>query len=402
MKAVNGLTQSAGELRRMGLEEHELEAGTTLPVQLELVSIADLGQAELPNPEHIIDRMLPVGVTSSLGGHGGSGKTFLSLVLAVCVAAGRPFFGLDVKSVPVLFYSAEDGKEILRWRLQQICDSLGASPAELDRRLQIIDATEVDPALFTEKYVRDSEGTTRRGTTTPTFEALSQRVIKFETRLVIIDNASDTYEANENDRPLVRAFIRSLTGLARRINGAVLLLNHVDKATAKAGASTQGYSGSTAWHNSVRSRLFLHGEGGNLTLEHQKANFGERADDLLISWDQGTLVAGHAHQRQDAARDTLDTKHQAQILRMICDRSRRGQYISTSRTAGNAWTVLNAVDEFPKIDKRGFWRLMDKAEAAGRLKRESYPDAKRMRKERFTVTGAGQDWCRMIEAEMDR
>lgn len=435
----NILTRAAGKLRRIGLGHAELEASlqainiercrpiletmevsqiarsvarysasddqliTTPPVNLDLVSIRDLEHADLPDPEHIIDRILPVGVTSSLGGHGGSGKTFLSLVLAACVAAGRPFLGLDVASVPVLFYSAEDGKEILRWRLQQICNSLGIPPKELGRRLQIIDATEIDPTLFSEKPIRYSEGSIKRGIATPTFDALSQKAIEFEARLIIIDNASDTYEANENDRPLVRAFIRSLTGLARRTNGALLLLNHVDKATAKAGGSTQGYSGSTAWHNSVRSRLFLHGdgEGKNLTLVHQKANFGETAEDLLISWDQGTLVAGHIHQRQDAARDRLDTEQQAQILRMIHERSRRDQYISTSRTAGNAWTILSALDEFPRIDKRGFWRLMDKAETSGRLKRESYRDAKRMRKERFTVTTTGQDWCRMIEAEID-
>ena len=394
----NDLAQAQGAEAVRARFEHTEKTAPNLP----MVKLGDLDQAKLPEPEHIIDRLLPVGVASSLAGHGGAGKSLLSMTIGACIASDRPFMGMAVQSVPVLIYSAEDGAEILRYRLAKISEAEGIQPAALAKRMHIIDATDIDPALFREKQIRDSEGLAKLGITTWAFDALADKAREVKARLVIIDNASDTFEANENERARVRAFIRALAWLARQINGAVLLLSHVDKNTAKAGTSSEGYSGSTAWHNSVRSRMFLHGDGRNLTLEHQKANLGEMAEPILMHWHHGTLSAGHAHGGQDPARDLMDTQHQREILQMIHDRQERGQSISTSRTAGNAWTVLSALDGFPKIDKRTFWRVMDKAETAGRLVRETYRTEDRKAKERFTVTASGLDWCEMIQAELDR
>lgn len=43
-------------------------------------------------------------------------------------------------------------------------------------------------------------------------------------------------------------------------DGACLLLSHVDKSTAKNAETTQGYSGSTAWNNTVRAHWYLRSE----------------------------------------------------------------------------------------------------------------------------------------------
>lgn len=358
-------------------------------VELELVEIADLDKAQIPDPPHIIDKLLPVGVASSAAGHGGAGKTAFALHAAVSVAIGRPFMGLDVEQVPVLVYSAEDGAEILRYRLKHIIEREQIAPAQLAESLHIIDATNIDPALFIERHEHDTFGSQKRGTTTPAFDSLADMANEVRARLVIIDNASDVFEANENERARVRGFIRALAQLARSIDGAVLLLSHVDKATAKHGGNSEGYSGSTAWHNSVRSRMFLHGEGRNLTLEHQKANFGPLADDLHMSWHDGVLMAGHVEHTEHPDTET-DLRHTAAILDMIHHRFRRGEFISISRSVGNAYSVLSPLPGFPKIDKRTFWRLMDQAENAGRLTRETYRAASRKIKERYVVTEAGQ------------
>ncbi|RFF29219.1 AAA family ATPase [Wenzhouxiangella sediminis] len=386
-------------LRGSGWEQDagiESEARKPGAVELELVELADLDMAEIPDPPHIIDKLLPTGVASSLAGHGGAGKTTLADHMAVSTATGRPFFGLPVEQVPTLIFSAEDGAEISRYRLKNIIEREGISPAVLAEFLHIIDATNIDPALFIERHEHDTFGSTRRGMTTPVFQALAEHAEATGARLIIIDNASDVFEANENERARVRGFIRALAQLARGIDGAVLLLSHVDKATAKHGGNSEGYSGSTAWHNSVRSRMFLHGDGRNLTLEHQKANFGPLADDVLMHFEGGVLMAGHVEQRahQD---DESDLPHTAAILDMIQRRSERGDFISTSATAGNAWTRLSPLSEFPKIDRRTFWRLIDQAENAGRLTRETFRDDNRKARERFTVT---DDGLRFIQMEV--
>ena len=58
--------------------------------------------------------------------------------------------------------------------------------------------------------------------------------------------ASDAYDADENSRRQVRAFVKALARMVRNHNGAVLLLAHVDKVAARYGSNGNTYSGSTA------------------------------------------------------------------------------------------------------------------------------------------------------------
>lgn len=116
---------------------------------------------------------------------------------------------------------------------------------------------------------------------------------------------AQSFEPESFNRGQVRAFIRLRAKLVRPMHGAVLLLAHVDKLTARTGGS-QGYSGSTAWHNSVRSRLFLSEESGGLLLEHQKSNRGKRAADTHLVWDDGLhSVAGSTTNAGSALVDNL-------------------------------------------------------------------------------------------------
>ena len=73
--------------------------------------------------------------------------------------------------------------------------------------------------------------------------------------LIVVDNASDAYDGNENERRTVRQFVQLLAQIARENEAGVLLLAHIDKAAARDGGKRNSYSGSTAWHNSARSRF---------------------------------------------------------------------------------------------------------------------------------------------------
>ena len=148
----------------------------------------------------------------------------------------------------------------------------------------IVDGTDA-PELFAPELGEGPKATAGFG---------SANLIATELRagLVIVDNASDAFAGDEIQRRQVRAFMRALTCIARLNDAAVLLLAHVDKATSRTGRSSggEGYSGSTAWHNSARSRLFMsRTESGALTLEHQKSNLGRLREPLSLSWRDGSL-----------------------------------------------------------------------------------------------------------------
>ena len=156
--------------------------------------------------------------------------------------------------------------------------------------------------------------------------------------VIIIDGASDTYDDDEISRARVRAFVRSLRQRIARPGRAVLLLAHVNKTTAKAGAevSAEAYSGSTAWHNSVRSRLALTGEQGSvLTLTHQKANHATKAEPILIEFrdgvpaivGQGPHPAAEFLARQQRDQDERD---KAALLLLVQRFEARGERVTTA------------------------------------------------------------------------
>lgn len=167
-----------------------------------LVPIADLATAEPPAPEFWIADYLPAGVVTLLGAHGGTGKSFLALQAAVSIAAGRDFLGVETRRGRVAFFSGEDPGELLRHRLAWLCRALAVEPAELAGRLHLIDATAGDPVLYQETRGQGHHG----GGTTPTYEALREFAARHEIDVLIVDNASDAFDANENDRARVRAF----------------------------------------------------------------------------------------------------------------------------------------------------------------------------------------------------
>ncbi|MCP4536033.1 MAG: AAA family ATPase, partial [Chloroflexi bacterium] len=73
-------------------------------------------------------------------------------------------------------------------------------------------------------------------------------------QMIVLDSLHDLFAGNENARPEVRRFIQMLHSLACDIDGTVVLSAHPSKAGRADGT---GESGSTAWNNSVRSRLYL-------------------------------------------------------------------------------------------------------------------------------------------------
>ncbi|NZA03378.1 AAA family ATPase [Ottowia beijingensis] len=245
------------------------------------VSVLDVHSNPSPPPRFVWDGYCPRNVVTLLGAHGGTGKSTVALMLAAAVSTGRELFGAGTDAVPVVFASLEDGAGIVRHRLAHICQCWGISPAELGA-LHIVDGTE-NPELFA------SEGR-GPGDVTPVYAELRELVRRTGAGLVTIDNASDAYGGDEIQRRQVRAFMRSLAAIAREADAAVLLLAHVDKNTSRARKAEggEGYSGSTAWHNSSRSRIFMsRAEDGSLTLEHQKSNHGKMRAPLALEWPEG-------------------------------------------------------------------------------------------------------------------
>ncbi len=107
--------------------------------------------------------------------------------------------------------------------------------------------------------------------------------------LWIIDTIADVYAGNENIRSAVNGFLKNIIGgLALQHNVTPLLIAHPSK------QASSTYAGNTAWHNSVRNRLFLRWidpqtKAGNTlrTLSHEKSNYGSKQPEIIFDWIDG-------------------------------------------------------------------------------------------------------------------
>src|SRR5690606_35556149 len=114
----------------------------------------------------------------------------------------------------------------------------------------------------------------------------------FGAKLVIVDTIADTFGGSEIDRAQVRQYVQACLGkLAQEIGGAVLALGHPSRAGESSG---DGTSGSTAWHASVRSRLYQEpatkdGSGPMRRLSNKKANYGPAGDAFMLRWARGAF-----------------------------------------------------------------------------------------------------------------
>ena len=343
----------------MSIEEQAKTSLETL-VPIDLVGIEN---AILPAPPFAIEGLVPRRVVTLLGGHGGAGKSILGLTLCAHIAAGAMSWGgHGLEDGHALFVSLEDPADVVRYRLKNIIQAYGLDPAKLSRRLRAVDGTAGDGVIAQEL----SDMGMRRLVFTSVMQEIRARGAGC--RVILIDNVSDGYDGNENDRRLVRAFMRGLGALACELDAAVILLAHIDKAAARFGGNGNTFSGSTAWHNSARSRLALIDDNGAVTLTAEKLNLGRKADPIPLTWTEtGVLMPAEAREGAGVADDA------SELLRALYAASQSGVEIGVARTGPtNTHSVLSTFHELPDRLKgpRGrsaFWNALGQLTAAGRV-----------------------------------
>jgi putative DNA primase/helicase len=365
------------------------------PALLKPINVKDVISYPSDAPAFAWEGYLPMGVASMLGAHGGTGKSTIALMLAVSVASGRPLFGIPVKQGNALFVSLEDSPQIVRHRLAHICKLWAIDPKTLDGTLQIVDGTEY-PELF-------SAETRGPGKTTDTYSELCRLVNNQKISILVVDNASDAYGGDEIQRRQVRAFIRALTELAKLSGCAVLLLAHVDKNTSRTSNAQggEGYSGSTAWHNSVRSRLFMtRQKDGSLLIEHQKSNLGKLQKPLTLYWPDGRLPTlaeddSYGYSVQDRMNGRLEDEKATVILRMIAEFAHRQHFCSPSSTARtNVFSTLKNEPAFKRLNLTAgdCRRIVDQCQRAKWIDIENYRHDRKDR-QRWVLTKEGEIFC---------
>lgn len=337
-------------------------AGASEPKRSALVRVPidDVMTTTATAVRFLVEPHIPRGVVTMLGGHGGAGKSNLALTIAAHVAAGRSWCGLPVIQGRVVYVSLEDPGDLVRYRLRRIIEAYGLPADAVLANLMILDGTDLPAGLMFEANLHGTRGLIE----TDAMDGLREAVQGAD--LVIIDNASDAADFDENVRRYVRQFVRTLAKLARDNDAGVMLLAHIDKAAARHGSQGNSYSGSTAWHNSVRSRLALLPKDGAVELVHEKANLSRPAEPMLFTWSDSGVLMPAATGRAEGA--PMDTEH---VIRALRAAQAASVDVGAARTGpSTAQSILATFDELPEHlrgpkGRSAFWSAVGKLQASG-------------------------------------
>ena len=227
------------------------------------------------------------GTVGILAGDGGLGKSLLLQQLQTACALGVPWLGMPTQKCDSLALYCEDDEHELQRRQERINAHYGCSMDNLSG-VHMESRPGRDCVLM---QFRQWGGD---GNKTVMFDQLAHAAKERKVKIVILDTVADVFSGNEVDRNQPRTFIRALRQLALELQGVVILTQHPSN---EGMASGTGRSGSTGWHNSVRSRLYLTKPKGTddtptderwlKTMKQNSSKFGGK---ISVTWKNGVFV----------------------------------------------------------------------------------------------------------------
>jgi RecA-family ATPase len=255
----------------------------------------------VPERLWLVRDRIPLRQPTLLSGEGAVGKSLVILHLLAATALGRDWLSFLPEPGGAWYIGAEDDARELHIRLSAIQRHFGVTYANLvaaDFRML---------SLFGEDAVLAAPS--RHGIVEPTelYQQIFQQAREEKPKCIALDASADLFGGDEINRVQVRQFVGLLRRLAAACDGALILLSHPSLTGINSGS---GLSGSTAWHNSVRARMYLtspKSEAGEQAdsdlreLTFKKNNYGPVCDNLILRHRDGLFLSERGVSTLDAA-----------------------------------------------------------------------------------------------------
>lgn len=269
-----------------------------------IVTLADAFTEDEPEPEWILEGLLPAGGTAVLSAPGGTGKSTLLVQTGANVAAGRPF--LDARCPRprrVLFLQAEGSRRIFKDRVRTAIRHLGL-PATVLSQFSI-PTSGFDPPLFT----------------SPDFENL---VVRSEAKLIVCDTVGYYFDGDENSNSEVKRLVmRPLAHLGAKYEVAFILVHHYGKPSEHR-VGRHKTRGASAWidDSDLAMRLErVEGSPKELMLFFDKVKHGPDRDPLGFVYDSATATfmetGAKAQPDESAGKDAARTARRVAEIRKL-------------------------------------------------------------------------------------
>ena len=333
---------------------------------LPVINPAEWYGIDAPEREWALEGFIPLRQATLLTGAGSAGKSLVTQQLATCIAWATPFMGIDVIPRPTFYITCEDDADELHRRQKAICSGLGIPLEHLGGKLHLVSLcgeTDTQLATFDDK---------RTLHVAPLFERIQAAVAGHPGAFIVLDNVAHLL-SDEISRSAVAGFMSLLNRLALEIDGSVLLLGHPNKAG-------EQFSGSTAFENQVRSRLFMEipkdGDGFAAdpdlrTLSVAKANYGRNGESLSFRWYRGAFLRD-----EDLPANVRDTivehvaagaENEAFLACLRTRNAQEGRTVGSSPGPNYAPSQFEGMPEAKGFKKRTLKAAMERLFTAGRI-----------------------------------
>lgn len=327
---------------------------------LPLFNPADWTNLTPPERQWRWDSFIPDFQATLLTGAGAAGKSLATQQMCTCVALGLPFLGIPTKQAPALYITCEDDLDELHRRQEAICAALGVALDDTRDKLFLLS---LQGEIGNEIATFDNDGTM---TIAPRYTQIERTCISKGIKFVTLDNTAHTFAGSENDRHQVAGFVNLNNRLAQMIGGSVLMVGHPNKAG-------DSYSGSTAWENQVRSRLYLEipkGEEGApinsdmRVIRNEKANYSKRGSEVRFWWVKGAFVAdeelqeGGEYDVRDSAQAGYENDLFLSLLRKLTEQKRSVSH--AANLTNYAPKIMAGMPEAKGVSRGQFAQAMER------------------------------------------
>lgn len=184
-----------------------------------------------PELKYLIDGFLPVGIVGTIAAPGGTGKSYLLLILGICLSAGIPFMGREVQQCSVLCLDAEDDRDEKHRRIHAVVREYGKVIGQDIKPEQCGNYHSVDLVgeLFQVIHTKDRQ-------ITQNDKAIQQIVEKAKSidnlGLIVLDPLSRFREGDENDANAATKLVQALE-VIRKATGVTVLVSHHSRKDSK-------------------------------------------------------------------------------------------------------------------------------------------------------------------------
>jgi len=342
----------------------------------------------IPERKWIVKDWVPHGNVTMLAGDGGVGKSLLAQQLMTACAIGKQFLSIETKPCRVLGIFCEDDPDELHRRQNRINERYGISFADLENMQWV-------SRVGSDNVVMEFEKWGDVGKPVEFFQQIHNAAQDFGAQLIVLDSLHDLFAGNENSRPQARRFINLLRELAMDCDGAVVLTAHPSLEGMR---SKSGSAGSTAWSNTVRSRLYLtkpDDSGVSSTnervLARRKANYAAQDNGIKLEWQDGSFIRTDGAVGGLAA--SIERTRVEDVFLTLLDRFQgEGRPVSDNSRASNyAPKLFAGRADNGGYSKKALHKAMEGLFAGSKIKMEEYgyPTDTRRKNVRIDATRDG-------------